>query len=86
MILTRCHATDKILVKNYAEVKQAYIGMLGSKSKVIKMWKELENEGLNPHSLKKVHAPIGLNLGGKNPSEISISILAEVLKVKSNLS
>ncbi len=86
VILTRCHATDKILVKNYAEIKQAYIGMLGSKSKVIKMWKELENEGLNPHSLEKVHAPIGLNLGGKNPSEISISILAEVLKVKSNLS
>jgi len=86
VILTRCHATDKILVKNYAEKQQSYIGMLGSKSKVVKMWKELKSEGLNPASLDKVHAPIGLNIGGKNPSEISISILAEILKVKSNLS
>ena len=66
-------------------VKKSYIGMLGSKSKVVKMWKELKSEGLDPEALDRVHAPIGLNIGGKNPSEISISILAEVLKVKSNL-
>tara|TARA_B100000029_G_C17527592_1_gene942187 strand:+ start:808 stop:1596 length:789 start_codon:yes stop_codon:yes gene_type:complete len=82
VVLTRCHATDKVLIKNYIYKDYAYLGMLGSKTKVKKMWNELQSEGLRRSALEKIYAPIGLKIGAKNPSEIAISVLGEILKVK----
>ena len=50
--------------------------MIGSKSKISKMWKRLEAKGIDPSYLDRVHAPIGLNIGADNPEEISISVVA----------
>ena len=82
VILTRCHGTDKVLIKNYIYKNYSYLGMLGSQTKVKKMWAELESEGIDREILKKVYSPIGLKINAKNPSEISISILSEILKIK----
>ncbi len=86
VVLTRCHGTDKNLIKNYIDKNYAYLGMLGSQTKVKKMWKELQIEGVDEENLKKVYAPIGLKISAKNPSEISISILGEILKIKTAIS
>jgi xanthine dehydrogenase accessory factor len=82
VILTRCHATDKLLVQKYADSKAAYIGLIGSNAKIRQFARELEAEGLPAKTFERIHAPVGLPIGGKNPSEIAISILAEVLQVK----
>jgi len=86
LILTRCHATDKLLVHKYVGAPAAYIGLIGSSAKIRQFSRELEKEGIAPERFKRIHAPIGIPIGGKNPSEIAISILAEVIQVKNSKS
>ena len=82
VIVTRCHATDKLLVKKYVDSSAAYIGLIGSGAKVRQFMRELSEEGVSPAQLERIHAPIGLPIGGKDPSEVAISILAEIVQVK----
>ncbi|MCI0603291.1 XdhC/CoxI family protein [bacterium] len=85
VILTRCHATDKLLVQKYADSKTAYVGLIGSQAKIRQFARELQQEeGMQAKTFERIHAPVGLQIGGKNPSEIAISILAEVLLVKNS--
>ena len=58
--------------------------MIGSKRKVISTFKELEKEGMSTQKLKKVHAPIGLDLGAITPEEIAVSIVGQMIAVRRN--
>lgn len=60
-----------------------YIGILGPKKKFQRMLDDLSQERiyLSKHDSKRIFAPIGLHLGGENPAEISLSILAEIQAV-----
>jgi xanthine/CO dehydrogenase XdhC/CoxF family maturation factor len=71
-----------LLVKKYADSKAAYIGLIGSKPKIKQFERELEKEGLTSKAFENVHAPIGIPIGGKDPAEIAISILAEIIQSK----
>lgn len=70
------------VVKNDAK----YIGMIGSKNKGIKIKENLMAEGVPKERLDLVNVPIGLNIGAETPEEIAISIMAEILTVKNNIS
>jgi xanthine dehydrogenase accessory factor len=59
----------------------SYIGMIGSRRKVLRVFDELENRGLAPRKASHLYAPIGLDIGADSPAEIAISVLAEVLRV-----
>nr|MCR5732819.1 XdhC family protein [Sphaerochaetaceae bacterium] len=61
----------------------AYIGMIGSKNKIAYVYEEAEKHGFDKEELEKVHAPIGLKIGGDNPQEIAVSIMAEIISVYS---
>ncbi len=83
VIVTRCHPTDMALVKRYAGVDCAYLGMIGSEGKKRKIFKELLDNGeVSREALERVHTPIGIPLGGKSPDEIAVSILAQLVQVK----
>jgi xanthine dehydrogenase accessory factor len=82
VIVTRCHATDKLLVHRYAGSEAAYVGLIGSRPKIKQFAAELEQEGLPNSIFQRVHAPIGIPIGGKDPAEIAISILAEIIQVR----
>ena len=58
-----------------------YVGMIGSKRKVLKVYDELRAQGVSCESLNEVHAPLGIDIGADSPEEIAISVLAEVLAV-----
>jgi xanthine dehydrogenase accessory factor len=58
-----------------------YVGMIGSRRKVLKVYDELRNLGVKSELLSQVHAPIGIDIGADSPDEIAISVLAEVLAV-----
>lgn len=60
-----------------------YIGMLGSKKRGAAVRELLREEGFTDAELARVHTPIGLELGGKSPPEVALSILAEVVAVRS---
>ena len=59
-----------------------YLGLIGSRAKVARIYEALEADGITPEQLRKVHAPVGLDLGAVTPQEIAVSILAEMIAVK----
>jgi xanthine dehydrogenase accessory factor len=60
-----------------------YIGMLGSKKRGAAMRDLLREEGFTDDELARVHTPIGMDLGGKAPAEVALSILSEIVAVYS---
>ena len=58
-----------------------YIGMIGSRKKVLQVFDELKAKGVKAEVLAKVYAPIGLDIGSDSPAEIAVSVLAEILQV-----
>ncbi|MFY9558165.1 MAG: XdhC family protein [Blastocatellia bacterium] len=79
VIVTRGHQYDELCLKNLINSSANYIGMIGSRRRVLSVFKKLASEGLSDERLKRVHAPIGLRIGAKSPQEIAISILAEII-------
>ena len=59
-----------------------YIGMIGSRRKVKTILQKLKEKGVNVDD-PRIYAPVGLHLGDNSPEEISMSILAEIVKLKS---
>lgn len=80
ILVTRGHQHDQRILEQIYDCQARYIGMIGSKSKISKMWKRLEARGIDRSYLDQVHAPIGLNIGADTPEEISISIVAELIR------
>jgi xanthine dehydrogenase accessory factor len=59
-----------------------YVGALGSPKTHAQRVKRLLDEGLSQEQLDQLHAPIGLNIGGRSPAEISLSIMAEIIATR----
>ena len=55
------------------------MGLLGSKRKTVMIYEALLKRGISPERLKEVHSPIGLDLGGRSPEEIAVSVMAEIV-------
>ncbi len=79
VIVTRGHRDDMKILRWAVQTRARYIGMIGSKRKVIEIFKALKQEGLAPHLFERVHAPIGLDIGAVTPEEIAVAITAELI-------
>jgi xanthine/CO dehydrogenase XdhC/CoxF family maturation factor len=79
VIVTRGHQFDESCLRATVESNAGYLGMIGSKRRVLSILSRLENDGYSKTRLEKVHAPIGLRIGAKSPQEIALAILAEVV-------
>ena len=86
VIVTRGHHLDKNALHAALGSRASYIGMIGSPSKVRRIFKELLKDGIARERLAQVHAPIGLDLGAETPDEIALSIAAELLMVRKKAS
>jgi xanthine dehydrogenase accessory factor len=64
------------------QTRARYVGMIGSKRKVISIFKTLQEEGLPAHLFERVHAPIGLDIGAITPEEIAVAITAELIAIR----
>lgn len=82
ILVTRGNATDYEALREVIHKDVAYIGMMGSKKKVIEIKKKLQDENIDREKIKKLYAPIGLDICNGTPEEIAISIISEVLAVK----
>jgi len=78
VIATRGHKLDAHCLREAVKTDARYVGLLGSKRKTILIAKMLQDEGLSPERIRAVHAPIGLDLGGRTPAEIALAVLAEL--------
>lgn len=82
VIVTRGHRDDMHILRWAVQTRARYIGMIGSKRKVIEIFKTLQKEGLPTHLFDRVHAPIGLDIGAITPEEIAVAITAELIAVR----
>ena len=82
VVMTFGYRTDDIALKALMNKQFAYLGVLGSKSKINKMFEDYKHLAMDDALLQSVYAPIGLPIQSKTPEEIAISIAAEIIQVK----
>ena len=78
VIATRGHKLDADCVLAAVKTRARYIGVLGSRRKTVLLEKMLREEGVNDGRIRAIYAPVGLDLGGRTPAEIALSVLAEI--------
>ena len=60
----------------------AYVGLLGARRRLAERIEALKAGGLTPEHIARLHAPIGLDLGGKAPWEVAISVLGQIIQIR----
>ena len=79
VVVTRAHSCDIACLRSILQKPAAYVGMMGSRSKVAATRKMLAEEGFDTGAIDSVHSPIGLKIGAETPAEIAVSIAAEMI-------
>jgi xanthine dehydrogenase accessory factor len=82
VVVTRGHTNDLEALRALAPRELRYLGLIGSRAKVARIYDALTADSVPAERLKQVHAPIGLDIGAVTPQEIAVSILAEMIAVK----
>jgi xanthine dehydrogenase accessory factor len=82
VIVTRGHRHDGRALAAVINSPAKYIGLIGSKRKVVTIFQDLIASGVPLEKLEQVHAPIGLELGAVTVPEIATSIAAELIAVR----
>jgi xanthine dehydrogenase accessory factor len=85
VIVTRGHKEDMRVLAWAVRTNARYIGMIGSRRKVLSVYRALEKEGYRPEEFERVFAPMGLQIGALSPEEIALSIVAELVAVRRNV-
>ena len=84
VIATRGHKGDLGCLRWALGQPARYIGMIGSKRKLIEFAKILEGEGVPRELIERVHSPVGLEIGALTPQEIAVAVVAEMIAVRRN--
>jgi xanthine dehydrogenase accessory factor len=82
VIVTRGHRNDARALSAVVESNARYVGLIGSKRKIKAILSDLAADGVSIDAIKKVHAPIGLEIGAVTVDEIAVSIAAELIAVR----
>jgi xanthine dehydrogenase accessory factor len=85
VIVTRGHKEDMRVLAWAVRTKARYVGMIGSRRKVLSVYKALEKEGYRMDEFERVYAPMGLEIGALSPEEIALSIVSELVAVRRNV-
>jgi xanthine/CO dehydrogenase XdhC/CoxF family maturation factor len=83
--MTHNYKYDIALLKLLLEADCNYIGILGPKTKLHRMYNDLYDEGitLTESQLDTIYSPIGLDIGAETSEEIAVSVVAEIKAVMS---
>ena len=82
VIMTFGYRTDDIALRSLIDKDFKYLGVLGSQSKMDKLFEEWRKDNLTEEKLNKLFAPIGVPINSQTPEEIAVSIAAEIISVK----
>jgi len=82
VIMTFGYRTDAIALRSLLDKNFMYIGMLGSKKKMEKLFADYRADGIDEELLQRIHTPIGLDISSQTPEEIAVSIAAEIIQTK----
>ena len=79
LIVTRGHGHDQEALYRLAPTPAAYVGLIGSRRKIRLIFEGLRDQGIAESDLRRVSAPVGVDIGSQTVIEIGISIVAELI-------
>ncbi len=82
MIVTHAHKHDFNCLKAVIKSKAAYIGVISSQTKKMKMINDLSEKGISPKDIQRMRVPAGIDIGAQTPEEIALSIAAELVALE----
>jgi xanthine dehydrogenase accessory factor len=82
VVLTRGHGGDTEALHAVLGRGLRFVGLLGSRPKLVHVAAALEERGVPLPEIAKIHCPLGLAIGAATPEEIAVSILAELIAVR----
>ncbi|MGE5619629.1 MAG: XdhC family protein [Sphingomonadaceae bacterium] len=82
VVVTRGHGEDGATLRQVVSSGAAYVGMIGSRTRVRTVKERPIQDGFPRETVDRVHAPIGLDIGAETPEVIVLSIVAEMVKVR----
>ena len=80
VVATRGHKLDGDCVLSAVRTRARYIGLLGSRRKAVLIAEMLRAEGVSDERIVAIRTPVGLDLGGRTPAEIALSVMAQITK------
>ena len=78
-IVTRGHSEDEQCLRAVVDIDLGYIGMIGSRRRTNIVLQRLRDDGIDGEKLRRVRAPVGLDIGAVTPEEVAIAILSEII-------
>jgi xanthine dehydrogenase accessory factor len=82
VIMTFGYRSDDLVIRGLLGKNYRYLGVLGSQTKINKLFNDYRKEGINENFLQQIHTPIGLEINSQTPEEIAVSIAAEIIRIK----
>jgi xanthine dehydrogenase accessory factor len=82
VIMTFGYRSDDLALRALMKKKLKYLGVLGSKKKIEKMFADFRHENVDEKLLSRIHAPIGVHIKSQTPAEIAVSIAAQIISIK----
>lgn len=82
VVLTHDPKFDVPALQEAVQTPARYIGAMGSRRTTADRWQRLVEAGLTPADLKRISAPVGLDLGARTPMETAVSIMAEAIALR----
>ena len=78
-VVTRGHSEDEQCMRAVVQARPDYMGLIGSKRRTTIVIDRLREAGADEEELRKIRAPIGLDIGAVSPEEVAIAIMAEIV-------
>lgn len=82
LVVTHDHSLDQDLIERLLPTPHAWLGMIGSRTKVTRFLIRLRAAGVDEALFSRLCAPVGLDIGAETPEEIAVSIAAELVRVR----
>ena len=82
VLVTRGHEHDEATLRHVVGSEAPYIGMIGSRRRVLVVFERLRAMEVPEEFIRRIYAPIGVDIGARTPEEIALAILAEIVSVK----
>ena len=78
-VVTRGHSEDEQCMRAVVQAKPDYMGLIGSKRRTSIVIDRLREAGAEEEQLRRIRAPIGLDIGAVSPEEVALAIMAEIV-------
>ena len=80
VVMTADYLTDVRALLGVADLQFPFVGLMGGRRKISRIFAQLREEGIVQRTLDRVHAPVGLDIGSDTPEEIAVSVAAQILR------